>query len=100
MANSLGVRWPSALWGRSRLYSSLQVSTIHLARARFTNQRWFKTLIPEPPVEAFDEGVLDWLARVDEPQLDAVLVRSLVEHPARELRAVVHQDRLREAAEH
>ena len=57
-----------------------------------------QTLIPEPPVEAFDETVLDGFPRIDESQLHSVLVRPLVEDPAGELRTVVHENGLGKAA--
>src|SRR5690606_8594627 len=51
-----------------------------------------QALVPEAPVEAFDERILDWFARLDEVQLDAFLVGPGVEGLTGELRAVVDDD--------
>ena len=57
-----------------------------------------QALIAEPAVEALREGVLHRLARLNELQLHAVLVRPLIEGEAPELRSVVADDRRRPAA--
>ena len=44
-----------------------------------------ETLIPEASVEAFDEGVLGGLTRLDVVEVDAVVLRPLVQGAAGEL---------------
>jgi hypothetical protein len=55
-------------------------------------------LVPQPPVEALDEGVLDWPARPNELQLRLPVVRPRVHRLRVELDPVVNGDRLRIAA--
>ena len=52
-----------------------------------------QALVPQLPVEAFDVAVLRRLARLDEVQLDAVLVGPLIQRPADELGAIVESMR-------
>src|SRR5690606_32852867 len=51
-----------------------------------------EALVPEPPVEALNECVLDWFARPDEVDRHRRLVGPLVEGLAGELGAVVTDD--------
>jgi hypothetical protein len=57
-----------------------------------------ETLVAEPAIEALGEGVLNRLARLNEPERAAARVRPLIERFAGELRSVVANDRLRVAA--
>ena len=57
-----------------------------------------EAFVAEPPVEAFDEGVLGRLAEVDEVEADAVAPGPLVEHLADHLRPVVQDDLLGQPA--
>ena len=51
-----------------------------------------EALVAHRPVEAFNEGVLDRLTRLDELLFDAMLVGPPVEHFARELGTIVSKD--------
>ena len=51
-------------------------------------------LVTKGPVEAFDVGVLGWLARLDVQQLHAVPLGPLPQRGADELRAVVQAQAL------
>src|SRR5215211_1297041 len=51
-----------------------------------------ETLVVEPPLEALDEGVLDGLAWLDEAQLDASLVVSMMDRLACQLGSIVQHD--------
>lgn len=53
-----------------------------------------QAFVPEPPVEAFRVRVLHRLARLDEVQRYAALVRPLIQHPPSELGAIVADDAL------
>ena len=53
-----------------------------------------EALIPQPPVETLDIGMLDRLPRIDESQLHVMGVGPGVQGPAGEVRAVVHGDDL------
>jgi len=55
-----------------------------------------QTFVAQFAVEAFDVRVLHGLARSDEMQLDPVTMCPRIEHAARELRAVVDRDHLRQ----
>ena len=55
-----------------------------------------ETVLAHLSIEALDERVLRRLTRLDEVQLDEVVVGPLVEHAARELRAAVAHDRARQ----
>ena len=55
-----------------------------------------EALVPELPVEALDKRILYGLAGLDEVELHAVLVGSLIQDAARELRSVVHDKGLRQ----
>ena len=48
-----------------------------------------ETLLPQPAVEALDEGVLNRLARLDELQLHAAFVGPLIEYAASKFRAII-----------
>src|SRR5262249_10696497 len=54
-----------------------------------------EALVPEPAIEAFYKAVLHRFSRLNELELDAVLVRPLVESMADELRPIVANDRVR-----
>jgi hypothetical protein len=56
-----------------------------------------EALVPEPPAEALDVGVLVRLSRTDETQFDASLLGPAQENPAGELRALVEDDGPRQA---
>lgn len=58
-----------------------------------------QAFVAEPPVEAFDVGVLHGLARLNEGERDAAGVCPLVERAPGELGAIVHHDRLRQSAD-
>ena len=53
-----------------------------------------ETLVSEPAVEAFYKGVLDWLARIDEVQLNSSSLCPDRHNLTRELRTVVHDQHL------
>lgn len=55
-------------------------------------QRFVQRFIPQPPVEALDNGVLGWLAVCEVGQNNAALSRSLQDRQDAELRAVVGVD--------
>src|ERR1051326_4770732 len=57
-----------------------------------------ETLLPQPAIEALDEGVLDRFARLDELQLHSALVNPLIEHAAGKFRTVVGLYHSRQAA--
>ena len=59
-----------------------------------------QAVVPERAVEALDEAVLGGLARLNEVDLDPLRVGPGIERPARELRAVVRDDDLRQAPLH
>jgi len=56
-----------------------------------------QALVAELAVEALDVAVLHWPAWADEVQMHSVPVRPVIERLTRELRSVVHGDRLRHA---
>ena len=58
-----------------------------------------EAFLAQPSVEALGEGVLDWLARANEVELDAACMRPRIECAPGELRAVIDDDRLREAVQ-
>src|SRR5690606_38885798 len=57
-----------------------------------------QTLVPEGPIEALDEAILDWLARLNVVNPDVPGVGPGIEGPAGELRSIVGHDDLRQAA--
>ncbi len=59
-----------------------------------------QTFVSQLAVEAFDIAVLNRLARPDEVQMHTVSVRPEIQRLRGELRAIVHRDRLRCAAQH
>ena len=67
------------------------------ASSRLTNQLSFKHSSRSRPLE-LSAKALDRLARVDELQVHAALVRPLIQRLARELRPIVTGDHLRKAA--
>src|SRR5687767_10240861 len=58
-----------------------------------------QALLSEPPIEAFNEGVLDWLAWLDVGEPDAPLFAPGREISARKFWAVVHHNPLGPAPE-
>jgi hypothetical protein len=58
-----------------------------------------QTFVPEPPVEAFDEGVIGRLARPGEVQDHAILVGPTIERLGDALRTIVDTDGPRRAAD-
>jgi hypothetical protein len=54
-----------------------------------------QTLIPQPAVERFNEGIFDGFAWPDEVQLDPASIRSVFKRPRLKLRAVIDGDRAR-----
>ena len=57
-----------------------------------------QALVSECPVEAFDEFILDWLARLDEVELHTSSVGRGIERTAAELGAVVRDDHFGQAS--
>ena len=57
-----------------------------------------QAFLPEAAVEAFNVGVLRWLAGFDEIELNAMIVSPSVKRTAPEFRAVVHDQNVRVSA--
>lgn len=52
-----------------------------------------QAFIPQPTIEAFDQPIINGLARSDELELNVMPVGPSLHGPTRELTAVVHRDR-------
>ena len=63
-----------------------------------TRERFIQKLVSQPPVEAFDEGVPDRLARRDVVPFHFGPIRSLQDCVAGELAAIIADDHLRLAS--
>ena len=99
LVNSSGVRFPRLECGRTSLQSWRNRSMWNRASGMARKPVRRETLVTEAAVEALEVRVLHGFAWADEHELHAVAIRPEVERAGDQLRPVIHDDALREAAD-
>jgi|SRR5690349_1060820 len=88
-ANSTGVRYPNALWGRCSLYSTRQPSRIILASAKERKIFPVQTLVAQLVMEAFDIGLFPGTSGLDVKGFDLLILPPVLDGFGDKLRTVV-----------
>src|SRR4029434_4959106 len=92
--NSVGVRWPSAVWPALIIVDAPRFD-LRLGVGHRGELLHVQTFVPYSPVERLDERVLHGFAGADEVEEHTAVIRPVFERPRLELRAVIHRDRAR-----